>query len=272
MAKPTNNSRCTAFIELHNPICEQCNSANGVYKCRGCLKAFCEQHVVLHREPMKLELRELRRDLEGIRTDFVPFDLEASCRRVIEEINQWKQQSIRDIHRVAEEALARVASIGGDGGRTQQSQLLVCRDVFRTRLAEAERNNDYHERHLEYWRQFLIDLQKNFQRMQGDVRFELLQECLVRSIRVQSAEGEAPVFTKWCYFERNCGPCYDIKRSGTYETRTCCEPRDIPPCRDIYTEYNDSQFQRRPFLDNEDGFKETSQFVRRSVLGECIKE
>jgi len=215
MAVPLANNRCRAFFELPNLPCSQCDNPSGTFKCHGCDRAFCEQHVKDHRNALKAELREIRQRNGTLETEFAGQEIfRSESQRLVSEIDAWEAQSIQKIKAIAEEARKMVTGTVNVSGHSQVRQLLECRKVFTERLEQADAHGDFHERHLEFWTQFLEDLKQNFMRLRTSyARIEYLTVPFIAKLIVRETYAMIS-FTKWCYYQRPCIKPTDIRRAG----------------------------------------------------------
>ena len=230
MSVPIANERCRAFFDLPLANCAQCDNSNGLFKCYGCYRSFCEQHAIEHRQPLRVQLHALREKNDILKTDVDETVFRAQGQRLLQQIDHWEDESKKKITRAAEEARRKVSDMVRDGGYSQVKQLLQCRQVFSERLKQADIRNDYHERHLEFWVQFYQDLEQNFVRMRTS-QYEL-EYCSVPFIsKILVRESSLSIrFTKWCYYERACPPHVDIRRTEGSQHVGCTQISAIEPC------------------------------------------
>jgi DNA repair exonuclease SbcCD ATPase subunit len=93
MATTTGKTRCI--------ICEKEKATS---KCSGCLEDFCFNHLVEHRQQMTKELDELEDKRNLFRQTLTEQIKNLQKHSLIQQINQWKKDSINKIRTTAEEA------------------------------------------------------------------------------------------------------------------------------------------------------------------------
>jgi hypothetical protein len=240
MSLPRANDRCRSLLEIPHQNCSLCNNPMGIYTCHGCCRAFCVEHSVTHRNQLQAQLRDLRHRHNAMQTNVNNYNPQNDRRNLIEEINNWKQQSIQKIEQAAREALTNVMGMLSVNGQSQLDPLLECHTAFADRLQQAETTKDFRERHLDYWQQFLDDLQQNFNRFRtAHIGIEYCKMPFISKIIVRGSPSMFS-FTNWCHYQRNCVQVTDIRRSGYFQqsnyTRSIC----MKPCKS-FSAGNDCQ-------------------------------
>jgi len=226
---PIISKQCGAFFEIPFESCSQCNRPIGLFKCHGCTKNFCEVHATEHRNALKKQLDNLR-DLMRTWEPNADQEISRGKQVVIDQIKDWRQQSIAKINEVADEALRQLTRIAETVRESRMSHLTGCRQELTNRVKQAHENSDYHERHLEYWHQFYLDLRRNFE---VKLEFAKLEYTTALITGIAAREYVSPIqFTKWCYFDRTCPPTVDIQRNGIVQ-HTNTRFVAIEPCSDV---------------------------------------
>ena len=90
--------------------CSTCRNKNvGVFKCQGCSQIFCRKHSNEHRERLSHELDEVILGHDNLQQSIMERQgEETSSHPLIQQINQWKSDSIRKIQQEAEQAREQV--------------------------------------------------------------------------------------------------------------------------------------------------------------------
>ena len=94
MATTTETSRSYCFI---------CEKERVTYKCDGCSKRFCKQHLKDHENELELELDQIQTERNMFRQILSEQIEQPNKHHLIQQINQWEQRSIDKIQQTAEE-------------------------------------------------------------------------------------------------------------------------------------------------------------------------
>jgi hypothetical protein len=168
-------------------------------------------------------------------TDVNMGTLDSECKHLMENIERWRRESIEKVEQAAEEARRKVLDILNVNRSGQLNQLLQCRNVFTSRLQQAEREKDFHETHLKYWYQFLEDLQHNFNRYQAScARLEHCTKPFISKIVIHESPSTFR-YTKWCSYERDCIKLTDIRQSQQFQEQNSTPLIPIEPCESSYS-------------------------------------
>ncbi|CAF2897589.1 unnamed protein product [Rotaria sp. Silwood2] len=84
--------------------CITCGKAAGVFTCRGCLKDFCTRHATEHRHMLDQQMEEVTLCHDQLRQNFDEQTKEPRQHSLIQQIDEWEQNSIEKIRQVAENA------------------------------------------------------------------------------------------------------------------------------------------------------------------------
>ena len=88
--------------------CFTCSKQIRTFMCRGCSKDFCSKCLSQHLELLSKELDEIETDHDQFRQIFNEEQQNPSNRSLIDEINQWEEDSINKIKQRANECRERV--------------------------------------------------------------------------------------------------------------------------------------------------------------------
>ena len=89
-----------ANIKAH---CFICNKQKTTYLCRGCSKDFCLPHLTEHRQTLSQQLGEIENDRDQFQQNISEQKQNRQNYPLIEQINQWEQNSIDKIKQTATE-------------------------------------------------------------------------------------------------------------------------------------------------------------------------
>lgn len=84
--------------------CFTCRKERTAYKCEGCSKFFCFNHLHEHRQQLSKELDEIVINCDLTRQTILEQKNEPQKHPLIREINQWEENAIQKIRQTAEEA------------------------------------------------------------------------------------------------------------------------------------------------------------------------
>lgn len=225
---------CTCMLEIATKQCSKCSNASGNFTCHGCCHHFCPEHAEQHRVELTDQLRALVHETDRIDVNVRSSSSDGDYQRAVDKIESWRLESIRRIEALAVELKAQASSFrSSSGSGTELSQLIVCRDRFSARLREAQRMNNFHDRHIRYWRGFLEDLQQNFRGITGgSIK---AYECgpFIEKLCVSGSAGQAKIrFSKWCEYQETCLQIVDVRRTGEYREGNCKDAAYVRPCTD----------------------------------------
>lgn len=136
--------------------CSICHKENAVLKCEGCLETFCYKHVNDHRQKLNKQLDDVAVTCDIMREALNEQTTSSQKHPLIQQIDQWEQQSIEQIRRTAEEA--RQMIIKHTIGPVAEVEVKLRKVTNEIRHGREE--NDFSEVDLSYWRSSLTKLEK----------------------------------------------------------------------------------------------------------------
>ncbi len=93
MATATSRARCIT-----------CGKEKVAYKCEGCSQQFCFNHLGEHRQQLGKQLDEIEVHRDLLQQTLIQYTTESQEHPLIQQINQWEQDSITKIQQTAQEA------------------------------------------------------------------------------------------------------------------------------------------------------------------------
>jgi len=84
--------------------CIMCEKEKATSKCSGCLEDFCFNHLVEHRQQLGKRLDELENKRNLFRQTLTEQTTNPQKRSLIQQINKWEEDSMKEIRETAEEA------------------------------------------------------------------------------------------------------------------------------------------------------------------------
>jgi hypothetical protein len=142
MATATGKTRCTI-----------CGKEKATIKCGGCQKDFCYKHWEPHRQELNKQLDEIEVNRDLFRQSLTQQTKQPDNHILIQQINQWKQKSIRIIEQVAEEARETVLKTTNENIHQMEQRL----NKLTTQLRQSREDGDVNEISL---RQFQEELER----------------------------------------------------------------------------------------------------------------
>jgi chromosome segregation ATPase len=167
MANATSENRCTI-----------CNKPNAILKCGGCLGDFCYNHVREHRQELNKQLDEIEITRDVLRQILNEQIKEPQKHVLIQQIDQWEQESIDKIKQTAEETRKVLLEYMSRHTNRIESNLNNLTD----RLKQSRDDNDFVETNLNEWNRQL----------------SRLNEELDKPSTIDIVYNSAPLVTKIC--------------------------------------------------------------------------
>jgi Asp-tRNA(Asn)/Glu-tRNA(Gln) amidotransferase C subunit len=137
-------------------LCSKCDKA-GVLSCHGCKKDFCYVHVTKHREELNKQMELIITKRDQLQEIIVEHKAKPDCHPLIEQIDQWEQQSIIKIRQTAHETRRKLFNLL-EICRTEVTDTL---SHFTQELNRARKDDDYVETDLKEWISKLKQLKKD---------------------------------------------------------------------------------------------------------------
>ena len=146
MATTTETSRSYCFI---------CEKERVTYKCDGCSKRFCKQHLKDHENELELELDQIQTERNMFRQILSEQIEQPNKHHLIQQINQWEQCSIDKIQQTAEENRQLIFKLMNEHFQNIEIDLNRLTD----QIKETRQESDFNELNL-------IDLRNKLERLQ----------------------------------------------------------------------------------------------------------
>ncbi len=143
----------TANVGSH---CIKCDKQNGVAKCVGCLQDFCQNDFGNHRQELHKQLDEIENGCGLIQKSLDEKTQGSEQHQLIEEIDQWEQNSINKIKQTAE----KTRQIFLNYTFRYLSELELKLKNLIDQLKQSRQENDFVEKNLNEWNKQLIQLKE----------------------------------------------------------------------------------------------------------------
>ena len=151
----TVNKKMATAIETNRSYCFICEKERVTYKCDGCSKRFCKQHLKDHENQLELELDQIENQRNIFRQTLSEQLEQPNKHDLIQQINQWEQLSINKIQQTAEKN--RQSILNHMNKHFQKIEIDL--NLLTNQIKEIRQENDFNELNL-------IDLRNKLERLQ----------------------------------------------------------------------------------------------------------
>ena len=151
----TVNKKMATAIETNRSYCFICEKERVTYKCDGCSKRFCKQHLKDHENQLELELDQIENQRNIFRQTLSEQVEQPNKHDLIQQINQWEQLSINKIQQTAEKN--RQSILNHMNKHFQKIEIDL--NLLTNQIKEIRQENDFNELNL-------IDLRNKLERLQ----------------------------------------------------------------------------------------------------------
>ena len=149
-----------ATAETSRSYCFICEKERVTYKCDGCSKRYCKQHIKDHENELELELDQIENE-RNIFRQTLSEQVEQSNKDhliqqhdLIQRINQWEQHSINKIQQTAEENRQLISKLMNKHFQKIEIDL----NFLTHEIKETRQESDFNELNL-------IDLRNKLERL-----------------------------------------------------------------------------------------------------------
>ncbi|CAF1509520.1 unnamed protein product [Rotaria sordida] len=146
------------FLTTQKTLCAICGKVFGYFTCRGCQKDFCKRHVAEHQQELSRQLDDLTLDHDQFRQRLTEHAQQPQYHSYIKQIDEWKQESINKIHRVANDARQQIKHLINE----HTTELTESLTKIALELRKAREDDDFYDTDLQQWMGKLNKLKKDF--------------------------------------------------------------------------------------------------------------
>jgi chromosome segregation ATPase len=137
--------------------CVTCGKDNkATLRCGGCLQEYCYSHLTDHRQELGKQLDEIEVTRDLFRQTLTQQTAESEKHALIQQINDWERDSIKQIRCTAEEARQTLLQHTID----HVKQIEVDLNQLTDQLRQSREDNDFFETDLHHWNEELKRLSK----------------------------------------------------------------------------------------------------------------
>ncbi|CAF3592009.1 unnamed protein product [Rotaria sp. Silwood1] len=152
-------------------LCTICGAMAGVFLCRGCNNNFCLIHTTEHRNFLQKSMNDIDHNCEILKDNIQGQKDEEYYRLMMGQIEQWEQQSIEKIRRVADDNRQQMSIIT----RNRTGGLKEKIEELQRQLAIARQDGGFYENDLQEWTRRLDELQ-NIITQQRSYKIDLVND------------------------------------------------------------------------------------------------
>jgi hypothetical protein len=126
------------------------------FKCGGCLEEFCYKHLGDHQQELNKQFDEIEVNRDLFRQSLTEHLEQLNHQILIQQIDQWEQNSIEIIQQTAEEA----RQVFNEHMNEYFHEMEIKLNKLTDQLRQTRQENDFNEIHLQQFQQELNRLTK----------------------------------------------------------------------------------------------------------------
>ncbi|CAF1474460.1 unnamed protein product [Rotaria sp. Silwood1] len=178
-------------------LCHTCQKAKGISKCEGCSQIFCFNHFVDHRQELNKQFDEVELTRDLFRQTLSDQTSEPGNHILIQQINDWEQNSVEKIRHTADEIRKELLKHTAKNITDIEIKLNELTDELR----QCRQENDFIETDLHRWKNQLSDLTNELNKpsnitiRQGSNR--LVKKIYLNISARQSCMSQIDANTRW---------------------------------------------------------------------------
>jgi glutaredoxin len=136
--------------------CVKCSKDKATLRCGGCLQEFCNKHLGDHRQELNKQLDEIEVNRDLLRQSLTQHIQQTNNHGLIQQINQWEQNSIKKIQEIGKES--RQVMLKNINEHIHQIEIKLHR--LTDQLRESRQEDDFNEINLRQFQEELSRLTK----------------------------------------------------------------------------------------------------------------
>ena len=175
--------------ETSRNCCFVCQKPKVTYKCTGCSKEYCKQHLRDHENELELELDQIENERNIFRQTFSERIEQPDKQHLIQQINQWERHSIKKIQESAEENRQLILNELNQHFKKIEIDL----SSFTNEIKEIRQENDFNEVNLNDLRNKLENLRKQLDNPASISVRQKNQSSFINSIYVNFGYRKEPI-------------------------------------------------------------------------------
>ena len=172
--------------------CLVCGKEKATYKCEGCLKSYCKNHLHDHQKELELQLDEIENERNIFRQTLSEQIKQPNKHELIQQINEWEQRSIKKIEETAEKNRQLIWKQTSGHYEKIETGLKHLTDEIK----ETRQENDFNELNLNDLRKKLEKLQQHLNNPANISLREDTSSSFINKIYVDDTPS-IPITLKW---------------------------------------------------------------------------
>jgi len=136
--------------------CVKCGKERATFKCAGCLKDFCFNHLTDHRQELNVQLDEIEINRDVFRQTLNEQTINPKKDSLIKQIDKWEEDSIKIIQKTATECRQIVLQYA----TKHINEMEIILNKLTDQLKQIRQENDFNEIHLNQFKEKLTLLAK----------------------------------------------------------------------------------------------------------------
>ena len=174
--------------------CFVCGSGKekATYKCEGCLKSYCKNHLQDHQKELELQLDEIENERNIFRQTLSEQIKQPNKHQLIQQINEWERRSIKKIEETAEKNRQLILKQTSGHFENIEIELKHLTDEIK----ETRQENDFNELNLNDLRKKLEKLQQYLNNPANILLREETSSSFINKIYVDDRRS-IPITLKW---------------------------------------------------------------------------
>jgi chromosome segregation ATPase len=136
--------------------CVTCGKEKSSYKCGGCSREFCFDHLADHKQELSKQFDEIEVNRDLFRQTLTEQTTNPPKHALIEQIDTWERDSIQKIRQTADEA--RQLALENTVGHIAELETKL--NKLTDQLRQSRQENDFNETDLHHFQEELIRLTK----------------------------------------------------------------------------------------------------------------
>lgn len=166
--------------------CVTCETKKDAYKCDGCSQYFCLEHLSDHQQAFSKELDEIKHKSDLFRETLIEHKKNPQKHSLMQQINQWEEESIHKIQQTANEAREVLLERTGESIDEIESKLTS----FTEKLKQIREKNDFNEIDLNRFKRKLEQLQEQL-RQPSNILIQRFFTLYITKLSVSTTPGKS---------------------------------------------------------------------------------
>lgn len=172
--------------EIHKSRCIKYEKERCVVRCEGCLQLFCSNHLIEHHQELNQQLDQIEFKRDVFRQTLTERTNDTNKYVLVNQINQWEEDSIKIIHQTAEDCRQLLIKYVDENIHRIEINLAKLTDEIKNMRQE----NDFNDINLNKCNQKLKQLQEELDKPL-DISIQKGSKSLINEICVVPSSGNS---------------------------------------------------------------------------------